>query len=189
MRSPVSLTRQPLTHFLESEGLRPTIEEGLRKVALEFGRGEDEFAAAGFSALENWTVRPSRAVTRFGSISPNTRTLFLTSLDCSPHARRDTILHEVAHVLAGALVAKRENHGPRWRKIASALGAEPTRSGSDPRFQTASQALKQTRLKVVARCNHCGFEIKRMRRTRRNWRRFLHLKCGGRFGPVGPQAS
>ncbi len=181
--------RQPLTRFLESEGLRPKVEDALRKVALEFGRGEDEFAAAGISALEAWTVRPSRAVTRFGSISPATRTLWLTSLDCSPRARRDTILHEVAHVLTGALVAKRENHGPAWRKIASALGAEPTRSGRDPRFRAASEALRATRLKVVARCNRCGFEIKRMRRTRRDWRRFLHLRCGGRFGPVGPAAS
>jgi predicted SprT family Zn-dependent metalloprotease len=185
----VGPTRQPLTRFLESEGLRPTIEAGLRKLASEIGRGEDEFAAAGFSALEHWTVRPTRAVTRFGSISPNTKTLWLTSLDCSPRARRDTILHEVAHVLTGALIAKRENHGPRWRRIALALGADPRRAGSDPRFRAASQALRATRLKVVARCNRCGFEIRRMRRSQRNWRRFLHLKCGGRFGPVGPQAS
>lgn len=181
--------RQPLASFLESEGLHLRVEEGLRKVALEFGRGEDDFAATGISALEEWTVRPSRAVTRFGSISSATKTLWLTSLDCSPRARRDTILHEVAHVLTGALVAKRENHGPRWRKIAVALGAEPTPSGSDPRFRAASQALRETRLKVVARCSRCGFEIKRMRRTQRNWRRFLHLRCGGRFWPVGPAAS
>jgi hypothetical protein len=158
-------------------------------VASEIGRGEDEFVAAGLFALEQWTVRPSRAVTRFGSISPATKTLWLTSLDCSPRARRDTILHEVAHVLTGALIAKRENHGPGWRRVALALGAQPRRSGRDPRFHAASRALRATRLKVVARCDRCGFEIKRMRRSRRNWRRFLHLKCGGRFGPVEPQAS
>jgi predicted SprT family Zn-dependent metalloprotease len=128
-------------------------------------------------------------VTRFGSISPQTKTLWLTTLDCSPRARRDTILHEVAHILTGALIAKRENHGPRWRKIASALGAQPSRSGSDPRFRAASQALKQTRLKVVARCVRCDFEIKRMRRSRRDWPRFLHLECGGRFRSVEPRAN
>lgn len=181
----MSLAKQPLARFLEAEGLDSRIEAGLRKVAAEFGRGEKEFAAAGTSALEGWTVRPSRAVTRFGSISPGTKTLWLTALDCSPRARRDTILHEVAHVLTGVLLAKRENHGPRWCKIARALGAEPAWAGRDPRFRAASEALRASRQKVVARCGRCGFEIKRMRRTRRNWRRFLHLECGGRFESVG----
>jgi len=94
----VSLTRQPLIRLLETEGLPLTIEEGSRKVALEFGRGEDEFAAAGISTLEEWVVWPSR-------------------------------------------------------------------------------------------CDRCDFEIRRMRRSRRYWRRFLHLKCGGHFQSVGPQAS
>ena len=185
----MSSARQPLERFLASEGLRPSIEEGLRKVASEFGRGEAEFAAAGFSALEDWRVCPSRSVTRFSSISPETKTLWLTCLDCSQRARRDTILHEVAHVLTGALVAKRENHGPKWRKIAKAVGAVPARSASDPRFRAASEALRATRSKGVARCSRCGFEVKRMRPSRRDWRRLLHLRCGGRFGPVGPAAG
>jgi hypothetical protein len=174
--------------FLESEGLRPTIEAGLRKVAAEFGRGEREFAAAGISDLEDWSLRPSRAITRFGSIAPHTKTLRLTSLDCSPGARRDTILHEVAHILTGALIAKRENHGPKWQTIAQALGASPVGSGRDPRFQAASTALRDSRQKVVARCDRCGFEIKRLRRSRRNWRHFIHLDCGGRFKPVKPKS-
>jgi predicted SprT family Zn-dependent metalloprotease len=180
----VRVAKQSLARFLEAEGLRPTIEAGLRKAATELGRGEREFAAAGISELEQWTIRPSRAVTRFGSIAPGTKTLRLTALDCSPRARRDTILHEVAHILTGALIAKRENHGPKWRAIARALGASPAGSGRDPRFRAASEALRDSRQKVVARCDRCGLEIKRLRRTRRNWRRFLHLECGGRFKAV-----
>lgn len=185
-RGSVILVQQSLARFLELEGLRPTVEAGLRKAAAEFGRGEREFAAAGFSELEDWMIRPTRAVTRFGSITPRTKTLRLTTLDCSPHARRDTILHEVAHILTGALLAKRENHGPKWQVIASALGAAPMRMGRDPRFHAASEALRIARQKVVARCDRCGLEIKRLRRSRRNWRRFLHLECGGRFKAVKP---
>ncbi len=182
----MSFAEQSLMHLLESEGLRPTIEVGLRKVAAGFGRSEREFAAAALVELEAWTVRPSRAVTRFGSITPRTRILRLTVLDCSPAARRDTILHEVAHIVTGALVAKRQNHGPAWRTIARAVGAEPARSGCDPRFHVASAALRASRQKVVARCERCGFEVKRLRRSRRNWRRFVHLNCGGHFEAVGP---
>lgn len=177
-------SEQPLLGFLEAEGLRPTIEAGLRKVAPEFNRDEHEFAAAGFRALGCWAVRPTRAITRFGSIVPSTRTLRLTVLDISPEARRDTILHEVAHILTGVLVAKRENHGPRWCKMAEALGAEPTYRGRDARFHSSSQALRSSREKVVARCTGCGFEIKRLRRSSRDWPRYLHRPCGGRFEAV-----
>ena len=185
----MSVREQPLLGFLEAEGLRASVEAGLRKVAPEFDRGEEPFAAAGIRALEGWTVRPSRAVTRFGSIVPSTRVLRLTTLDCSPEARLDTILHEVAHILTRALIGKRENHGPGWAKIAAALGAKPARSGRDPRFHAASEAVRASRQKVVARCGGCGFEIKRLRRSSRDWRRFQHRKCGGRFEPVGPEAS
>ena len=43
-------------------------------MALEFGRGEDEFAAAGISPHEEWVVRPSRAAiaatSRSGACDP-----------------------------------------------------------------------------------------------------------------------
>jgi predicted SprT family Zn-dependent metalloprotease len=180
---------QPLVGFLEDEGLRSSVDAGLRKVAIEFGRGDEEFAAAAFVALAEWSVRPSRSVTRFGSITPRTKTLRLTSLDCSPQARRDTILHEVAHVLTSALVATRDNHGPNWGKIAAAIGAQPERAGTDPRFAAASEALRQSRQQVVARCDGCGFEIKRLRRSSRDWERFLHATCGGRFRKIASQAK
>jgi predicted SprT family Zn-dependent metalloprotease len=164
--------------------LWPSIEEGLRSVAPEFDRVGDEFLAAAAVVLSGWKVRPSNAVTRFGSVTPKTRTMRLTALDCSPAARKDTILHEVAHVLTGELLARRENHGPKWQKMALALGAKPERIGSDARFRAASEALRDRRLKVVARCDLCLHEVKRMRRSRRNWRRFIHRGCGGRFSEV-----
>ena len=178
--------RLELSRFLESEGLREAIDLGLRGVAGDFGRESEEFARAGMAALEGWQVRPSRAISRFGSISPRTRILRITSLDCSPEARRDTILHEVAHILTAALVTKHEKHGPDWQRIASALGAHPRSRGEDERFRVAAQVIRDTRLKVVARCEGCGFEIKRMRRSHRRWSRFVHRPCGGRLRAVDP---
>jgi len=175
---------QCLRGFLEIEGLWSSVEDGLRSVAPELGRSSADFVAAAEVVLAAWKVRPSTSVTRFGSVTPRTRTLRLTALDCSPDARRDTILHEVAHVLTGELLAARENHGPRWQKMARALGARPQRSGRDARFRAASDALREQRLKVVARCDRCQFEVKRMRRSRRDWRRFQHRNCGGRLYPV-----
>ena len=173
-----------LRGFLEVEGLWPSVETGLRSVASEFGRRDSEFVAAAEIVFSRWKVRPSRSVTRFGSVTPRTRTMRITALDCSRDARRDTILHEVAHVLAGELLAARENHGPKWQTIARALGARPERTGRDARFRVSSDALREQRLKVVARCDRCQFEIRRMRRSQRDWRRFLHRDCGGRLHPI-----
>jgi len=167
--------------FLEDEGLRATVEAGLRKAAGEFDRGGREFAAAAFASFEAWTVRPSRATTRFGSISTRTKILRLTTLDCSPETRRDTILHEVAHVVMCELVSQAERHGPRWQTLARSLGARPERMGVDLRFREASRRMRAAREQVVARCLRCGFEVKRMRRSTRDWGRYLHRDCGGRF--------
>lgn len=180
----MSFRPQPLVRFLDSERLSARVEAGLRKVAVDLGLGQREFADAAFAAFEAWTVRPSRALTRFGSISARTRTFRLTCLDCSPEARRDTILHEVAHIVTIELISKQERHGPRWRKIAVALGATPNRAASDPRFHRASRKQREARAKVVARCGRCGFEVKRLRRSTRDWARYGHLHCGGRFGPA-----
>jgi predicted SprT family Zn-dependent metalloprotease len=175
---------QSLTVFLQAENLHDDVEQGLRGIASEFDRNADAFARDGLAALEGWSVRPTTAVSRFGSVTPRTKTLRLTTLDCSASTRRDTILHEVAHILTDALIAKRENHGPRWRKIAKALGARPQSRGEDSRFKQAAAAVRESRQKVVARCDRCGYEVKRLRRSAHNWRRYSHGDCGGRFSGV-----
>lgn len=182
----MSFPATPLVDFLEAEGLRPTVEAGLRKVAADFGRSEARFAAAAFVSFAGWTVRPSRATTRFGSISTRTKTLRLTVLDCAPEMRRDTILHELAHIVVFERVSKDERHGPRWRAIARALGARPSGRGHDPRFRQASALQRAAREKTVAVCTACGFEVRRMRRASRDWPRYRHRGCGGHFRAVAP---
>lgn len=175
---------QSVRALLEAEDLLAQVEHGLRRAARELDRDPDAFARDGLSALGGWTVRPTTAVSRFGSVTPNSKTLRLTSLDCAARTRRDTILHEVAHIVTSELIARRENHGPRWRKIAMAIGARPTSRSEDPRFAEAAAVVREARQKVVARCERCGYEVKRMRRTTRNWQRYCHRDCGGRFSGV-----
>lgn len=172
---------QPLVAFLHDEQLYVRVEDGLRTAACQFSHSAEPFMRSGLVALSGWTVLPSRSVSRFGSVDRRTRTLRITSLDCSSAARTDTILHEVAHILTDHLLEGRECHGPGWRVMAKALGARPKASGQDDQFRRAAEQVRAGRLKTVARCRLCGFEVKRMRRSNRDWRRFVHRDCGGRF--------
>lgn len=66
---------------------------------------------------------------------------------------RDTILHEIAHALAG----QRAGHGPRWRQIAQAIGARPER---------CSLTADMPKGRWLAVCPNCKREHYRHRRPR-----------------------
>lgn len=66
---------------------------------------------------------------------------------------RDTILHEIAHALAGP----RCGHGPRWKNIAVAIGARPER---------CSRTADMPRGRWQAVCPNCRREHRRHRRPR-----------------------
>jgi hypothetical protein len=92
----------------------------------------------------------------------------------------ETFLHELAHCLDHQTNQSgktyRRAHGAGWQRWAAALQIAPERCGE-------SEALKQlhaSRLKVVAVCKRCGFELKRLRRLPRR-RRYSHNGCGGMF--------
>lgn len=57
---------------------------------------------------------------------------------------RDTILHEIAHALAG----KNANHGPQWRAIARKVGARPERCKAP-----GGVAVEKS---ITANCPKCG---------------------------------
>src|SRR5690625_1615299 len=77
--------------------------------------------------LHDWTFTFDRAKRRAGLCLFGSRTIslsrHLTALH-SPDQVRDTLLHEIAHALAGA----EAGHGPTWRAIASRIGASPQRN-------------------------------------------------------------
>jgi predicted SprT family Zn-dependent metalloprotease len=74
-----------------------------------------------------WTFEWDCAVRHAGScslarkrITPS-RTLF--AIESNHHSALDTIMHEVAHALAGS----RAGHGPTWKRVATQVGARPER--------------------------------------------------------------
>src|SRR5689334_24415568 len=76
--------------------------------------------------LRSWRFRFDRAVRRFGCCHYTTATITLsaplTVLNSEAEVR-DTLLHEIAHAVAG----KAAGHGPEWKKYAAAVGAKPER--------------------------------------------------------------
>ena len=74
--------------------------------------------------LEDWTFRFSAAETRLGECREPERVIQLSvrhAVTAEPRDATDTILHEIAHALAGA----NARHGPAWKAIATRLGARP----------------------------------------------------------------
>jgi len=63
---------------------------------------------------------------------------------------RDTILHEIAHALAGHAAG----HGPKWKKMCREVGATPTRCGEAKMPAGQWQAV----------CPGCGWTYTRHRR-------------------------
>jgi len=75
----------------------------------------------------------------------------------SPAERRNTILHEVAHILAGHL----EGHGARWRQIHIGLGGDGKRCGA------IDIPVEAVRPKYLGTCPS-GHQAARMRMTARS---------------------
>ncbi|MEO7060188.1 MAG: SprT family zinc-dependent metalloprotease [Lapillicoccus sp.] len=80
--------------------------------------------------LTSWSVEWDSAKTRAGICRFQTQTIGLsaplTRLHDEPEVR-DTILHEIAHALAGP----QAKHGPRWRQVARSIGCTGRRCVSD----------------------------------------------------------
>jgi predicted SprT family Zn-dependent metalloprotease len=89
---------------------------------------------------------------------------------------RDTILHEIAHAIAGADA----NHGPRWQRVALSIGAKPFTTGKiqHETFMDVKRAVS----KYQATCNGCGGNHLFDRMTK-NWQqnRYVCKKCRGSF--------
>ncbi len=108
--------------------------------------------------LTQWQVVWDRARRRAGACDHSRSTLSFSAvlLPLYPdRVVRDVVLHEVAHALAGA----RAGHGPKWRKIAAAIGASP--KAQLPGW------LPQPPARWVGTCPACGAERRLHRRPTR----------------------
>jgi len=80
--------------------------------------------------LDGWSLGFDNAKRRCGCTSFSTRTITLSRHFVQMNdedAVRDTVLHEIAHALAGAGA---EAHGRLWKGIARQIGARPERCAS-----------------------------------------------------------
>lgn len=121
-------------------------------------------------------LRFSRAVRVLGRWNERSRTITITRhlLD-RPEldgVLKDTLLHEVAHAIAGAC----EGHGEVWRRACLRVGAQPKRCAE----AGLSRLIGAT--KWVVACVDCDNKIERIRKPRPALtERYRCKKCNGRL--------
>ena len=74
--------------------------------------------------LDEWALRFNGARRKLGECRPLQKLILISrvhALNGAPAQVTDTILHEIAHALAGPVAG----HGPAWKAVARRLGATP----------------------------------------------------------------
>ncbi|MFP4146006.1 MAG: SprT-like domain-containing protein [Phycisphaeraceae bacterium] len=116
--------------------------------------------------LENWAFRYNHRKRAMGLCRYDEKRIELSLHFVRRNgeaAVRDTILHEIAHAIAGP----EAGHGPKWRRVCQQIGAEPTRCGE----------AKMPAGRWQATCPNCGQRYARHRRPMRG--RTYHCRpCG-----------
>jgi predicted SprT family Zn-dependent metalloprotease len=104
-----------------------------------------------------WTVRTDNAKRRLGVCRFGPRVIGLSAPIIALNDEsviRDTVLHEIAHALAGPAAG----HGPQWKAVARSIGANPQRCADG-----ATTATPDARW--VGSCRFCDFTLDRHRLT------------------------
>ena len=105
--------------------------------------------------LDGWSFQFDTAQKRAGSCAFNTKVISLSRLYClkaSDAQVRDTVLHEIAHALAGP----KHNHDATWKRIARSIGCTADRC----------HVLDFAPAKYISSCSRCGWHQKKNRRLR-----------------------
>lgn len=104
---------------------------------------------------DGWTFKWDNAVKRFGQCDYRNRTISLSKplTQINPHSEvLDTLLHEIAHALAG----HKAGHGSQWRAVARRIGCDAKR--------THSAAIPE--LRYYMECPMCHHKSPRARKTK-----------------------
>lgn len=118
--------------------------------------------------LGDWTLRFDTAKRRAGLCRYDKEFISLSkplTVLYTPEQVRETVLHEIAHALAGAAAG----HGPSWRRIACRIGASGQRC-VDPEAPTPQAPW--------VGCCHAGHRHERFRRPIRP---MSCIQCAPRF--------
>lgn len=105
--------------------------------------------------LDGWSFQFDGAQKRAGACAFNTKVISLSRFYCikaSDAQVRDTVLHEIAHALAGP----KHNHDTTWKRIARSIGCTADRC----------HTVDFAPAKYIASCSRCGWHQKKNRRLR-----------------------
>lgn len=107
--------------------------------------------------VDGWTLTLDNAKRRLGVCRYGRREIGLSAPIVALNdvsVIHDTILHEIAHALAGHAAG----HGPRWKSVAREIGARPDRCADASEVVAPAARWKGL-------CRVCGFEVPRHRLT------------------------
>jgi len=105
--------------------------------------------------LDGWSFQFDSAQKRAGACAFNTKVISLSRFYCNKASDaqiRDTVLHEIAHALAGP----KHNHDATWKGIARSIGCTADRC----------HTVDFAPAKYIASCPRCGWFQKKNRRLR-----------------------
>ncbi len=122
--------------------------------------------------LTGWTVKLDNHVSRAGQCQFARRTISLSRklIELWPeHEVRDTVLHEIAHALAGPVAG----HGPAWVSIARAIGCN-----GQERYRVTEDTPTVPH-RYIGTCPGCGRKARRHRLTKA-------IKLGASCGNCAP---
>jgi predicted SprT family Zn-dependent metalloprotease len=119
---------------------------------------------------KGWTFKYDNAVKRFGVCRYRSKTIGLSRklvLLNDKEKVKDTILHEIAHAIAGF----ESGHGEIWKHVCIQIGAKPERC-----YDTDDTNVVE--LKYYAKCGVCGKEHQKARLKLKNVRRSCRCQFG-----------
>lgn len=111
--------------------------------------------------LSSWRFQFDHARRRFGSCRYRAKVITLSKTLAFLNDEgqvRDTILHEIAHVLA-----PEDGHGEKWKAMCLRVGAKPVRCYQDE--EVVSPPRREARYQMG--CGRCGWWADRFRLTRK----------------------
>lgn len=118
--------------------------------------------------LTDWSFKFDRSLRRFGLCSFGKKTISLsrplTELNEEPQVT-DTILHEIAHVLAGP----EAGHGPQWKRVAREIGATP-------KACYTFENVTHPKTRYYLECPSCGLKYNRVKKPSTK-KSFACTKC------------
>lgn len=109
--------------------------------------------------LKGWRFEFDDYKTRFGCCVYGLKTIFLSrplTVANSSANVKDTILHEIAHAIAGGAAG----HGPQWKKVCRKIGADPVRC-----FSSQSTTMPKAPYEIYCPAKNCRIKHSRYRRT------------------------